>query len=132
MAANLKLVRTDAEEALAGAFDAALAADAGPSGKPSNLGAPSVIDARKKAMAAFLRDGLPNRRVEAWKYTDLRALLKRVPPLPPVKDSARFDAAKAVTPAIDLPGVPVLLSVDGTFLPEASTPKSVECVTLEH
>jgi Fe-S cluster assembly protein SufD len=34
-------------------------------------------EARRDAMAAALRDGLPNARAEAWKYTSLRALERR-------------------------------------------------------
>jgi Fe-S cluster assembly protein SufD len=34
-------------------------------------------DARRDAMATALRDGLPGGRVEAWKYTSLRALERR-------------------------------------------------------
>ena len=34
---------------------------------------------RREAIAALTEKGLPSRRVEAWHYTDLRALLGRVP-----------------------------------------------------
>jgi Fe-S cluster assembly protein SufD len=34
-------------------------------------------DARREAMAAALRDGLPGARTESWKYTSLRALERR-------------------------------------------------------
>ncbi|MEO5744605.1 MAG: hypothetical protein ABIQ53_08475, partial [Terracoccus sp.] len=33
--------------------------------------------ARRAALDALLRDGLPHARVEAWKYTPLRALERR-------------------------------------------------------
>lgn len=36
---------------------------------------------RKRAFDAFARTGMPNRRHEAWKWTDLRALLREPPPL---------------------------------------------------
>ena len=38
-----------------------------------NAGARSL---RQSAWDAFSREGLPNRRVEAWHYTDLRAALR--------------------------------------------------------
>nr|WP_306267067.1 Fe-S cluster assembly protein SufD [Pararhizobium sp. IMCC3301] len=38
--------------------------------------------ARLEAADRLRKKGLPHRRVEEWKYTDLRALLKDVPPLP--------------------------------------------------
>ena len=39
----------------------------------------NVADARRAAMAAFERDGLPTRKIEAWHYTDLRTALREVP-----------------------------------------------------
>lgn len=36
----------------------------------------SVAPDRKAAFARFVESGLPHRRVEAYHYTDLRALLK--------------------------------------------------------
>ena len=44
-------------------------------------GNPFVADLRAKAIANYARLGLPHRRVEAWKYTDLRARLDNVHPL---------------------------------------------------
>ncbi len=38
---------------------------------------------RAKAWGLFRREGLPNRRVESWHYTDLRAALRHVAPLAP-------------------------------------------------
>jgi Fe-S cluster assembly protein SufD len=42
---------------------------------------PFVSDLRSKAIEAYGRLGLPHRRIEAWKYTDLRARLTDVNPL---------------------------------------------------
>jgi Fe-S cluster assembly protein SufD len=39
-------------------------------------GGRAVADARKAAIGAFAGLGLPHRRIEEWKYTDLRAALK--------------------------------------------------------
>jgi len=44
-------------------------------------GNPFVADLREKALATYARLGLPHRRIEAWKYTDLRAHLEDVYPL---------------------------------------------------
>lgn len=44
-------------------------------------GNPFVADLREKAIATYARLGLPHRRIEAWKYTDLRAHLEGVYPL---------------------------------------------------
>lgn len=37
-------------------------------------------DLRAQAWRAFAREGLPNRRVESWHYTDLRAALREIAP----------------------------------------------------
>jgi len=42
---------------------------------------PFVAELRKTAIKAYAGLGLPHRRVEAWKYTDLRARLEEVNPL---------------------------------------------------
>ena len=44
-------------------------------------GSGKVADVRAQAFEAFERAGLPNRRIEEWKYTDLRALMREVLPL---------------------------------------------------
>ena len=44
---------------------------------------------REAAFAPLPRPGLPHRRVEAWKYTDLRALLREAAPLAPAPDAGR-------------------------------------------
>ena len=59
-------IRTKAEEALARHF-ASLAGD------------DPMRDIRATAFDAFMEKGLPHRRVEAWKYTDLRALMRDAP-----------------------------------------------------
>lgn len=37
-------------------------------------------DARRQAVAVLRREGLPHRRIEAWHYTDLRALIGKAKP----------------------------------------------------
>ena len=44
-------------------------------------GNPFVAELRKNAIKTYAGLGLPHRRVEAWKYTDLRARLEAVNPL---------------------------------------------------
>jgi Fe-S cluster assembly protein SufD len=61
-------IKTAAESALVEQFTAA----------KSRL--PGDVSAREDAFAA-VADGLPHRRVEEWKYTDLRALMKDAKPL---------------------------------------------------
>src|SRR5258706_7334396 len=50
---------------------------------------PTGLDAlRAAAFDRFQNSGLPNRRVEAWKYTDLRALMRDAKPLAAATDAA--------------------------------------------
>jgi len=69
---NVAVLKTKAEQALTETF--AMIADKLP-------GAPAVLKARKEAIGRFGALGLPHRRIEAWKYTDLRNLMKDA--LPP-------------------------------------------------
>jgi FeS assembly protein SufD len=66
--------RTKAEQAL---LDLYTKADKGLPG----AGNPFVAELRGNAIKAYGHLGLPHRRVEAWKYTDLRARLDEVHPL---------------------------------------------------
>ena len=63
-------MKTKAEQGLTETFEAALA---------KLPGGDSVKDARVAAIGRFGASGLPHRRVEEWKYTDLRAAIKDVP-----------------------------------------------------
>ena len=67
MPVTLSSTRTDAETALVQQF-AEVAAEL--------PGGGWVPAARAHAIEAFERSGLPHRRLEAWKYTDLRGALK--------------------------------------------------------
>ncbi len=46
-------------------------------------GTQQVAARRDEVFALFERTGLPHRRVETWKYTDLRALMRHAQPLAP-------------------------------------------------
>ncbi|MEM1289736.1 MAG: Fe-S cluster assembly protein SufD, partial [Pseudomonadota bacterium] len=72
MNAYLKRIRTDAETAVLNAF----------SGIEDDLpGRAETHAARRSRMALFERVGLPHRRIEQWKYTDLRSLMRTWAPL---------------------------------------------------
>jgi Fe-S cluster assembly protein SufD len=79
-----------------------------------------VADLRRKAFDDFLRLGLPHRRIEEWKYTDLRALLRDVAPLAPAPDQAAFARAAAAVKALGIDGTQKLVLVDGAFAPQLS------------
>ena len=81
-----------------------------------------MTEARKAAIGTFAALGLPHRRIEQWKWTDLRSALKE--PLSP----AVGGAAKASAPDIDaaLEDLATLdayrmVFVDGQHVPELST-----------
>lgn len=75
-------------------------------------GAASAAGLREAAWQAFAAKGLPNRRVEAWHYTDLKAALAKPAPM-----SSVFAAA------LELPerrGAVRLVTLDGVFRPDLS------------
>src|SRR4029079_6667192 len=79
-----------------------------------------VAEARSAAFEAYERTGLPHRRLEDWKYTDLRALMREVWPLAPAPDAA---ALKLAATAVKLQAVKRarrLVLVDGVFAPKLS------------
>jgi len=87
-------------------------------------GTGNVAEARAQAFAIFERQGLPHRRVEEWKYTDLRALMREVLPLAGTPDAAALARAKAALASVAVEGASKLVLVDGMFaaaLSDAST-----------
>ena len=71
MNAEVRAMKTAAEQALSAAF--AVARDTLP-------GKGAVAALREDAFRRFDAKGLPHRRVEEWKYTDLRALMREAKP----------------------------------------------------
>jgi Fe-S cluster assembly protein SufD len=72
MKAEFRAIKTPAEQALSAAFAAAR-------GKLPGGGAITAL--RDEAFHHFDAHGLPHRRIEEWKYTDLRALMREAKPL---------------------------------------------------
>ena len=113
--AELKVIRTAAEEGLAEAF----------AGARAHLpGAPAVNALREHAFRTFEAKGLPHRRVEEWKYPDLRALMRDAKPLSPVPDAAA--KLKAQATALDAAGARRIVIVDGVFAPDVSDLSELE------
>src|SRR5689334_8163117 len=83
-------------------------------------GTGKVADARRQAFETYERMGLPHRRIEEWKYTDLRALMREVRPLAPKPDAAAIERARAALKPIAIDGATKLVLVDGVFAPELS------------
>ncbi len=112
--AELSLIRTAAEQQIAAQWEAARA----------RLPGPAAL--RQSAFARFAAAGLPHRRVEEWKYTDLRALMREAKPLASPPDAAAKARARAVgQPLADIESRR-LTFVDGAFVPELSQLDAVE------
>ncbi len=83
-------------------------------------GSGKVAAAREQAFEAYERVGLPHRRIEDWKYTDLRVLMREVLPLAAAPDAAALKRASAALKLHAIEGVRRLVLVDGVFAPELS------------
>jgi Fe-S cluster assembly protein SufD len=75
---------------------------------------------RDDAIAVFREQGLPHRRVEEWKYTDLRALMREARPLAPAPDSIALDKARLPSAVLRDHAHLRLTLVDGSFAPSLS------------
>ena len=83
-------------------------------------GAGKVADLRRQAFDAYARLGLPHRRIEDWKYTDLRALMRDVLPLAAAPDAAALKTAATALKLHAIPGARRVVLVDGVFAPNLS------------
>jgi Fe-S cluster assembly protein SufD len=83
---NVAVMKTKAEQALTEAFEAV-------AGKLP--GSAAVKERRAEAIGAFGSLGLPHRRIEEWKYTDLRANLKEALP-PAIHDETPLTIAELI------------------------------------
>jgi Fe-S cluster assembly protein SufD len=108
---NVALAKTDTGRALSDVF--AVARDRQP-------GAGEVADIRQQAFEAYERVGLPHRRIEDWKYTDLRVLMREVLPLAAAPDATALKRAGAALKLHAIEGVRRLVLVDGAFAPKLS------------
>lgn len=109
--ADIRPIKTPAEQALASAFGEVLA---------RLPGSAEVKRLRQEAFLAFDANGLPHRRVEDWKYTDLRAVLREAKPLAPPPGAAERTAAKAMGAAFAALAPRRLVLANGAFVPELS------------
>ncbi|HWU25966.1 MAG TPA: hypothetical protein VN154_06140, partial [Rhizomicrobium sp.] len=116
MSVDVRPIKTAAESALAASFALARA----------NLpGADKVAALREEAFRRFEADGLPNRRIEEWKYTDLRALMREAKPLAPLPDAAAKRLAGQGMPAASIEARRIVF-VNGSFVPELSDLEDLE------
>jgi Fe-S cluster assembly protein SufD len=109
---TVAVMKTKAEQALTEQFESIA---------PRLPGGEAVVAARKSAIGAFASLGLPHRRIEEFKYTDLRTALKDLP-TPAVRDetaadSAAIDAALGALATVEADRI---VFVNGRHRPELS------------
>jgi Fe-S cluster assembly protein SufD len=115
MTATVTPIKTAAETALVQQFEAAKAALPGP------------VAARDAAFAHAAAKGLPHRRVEAWKYTDLRALMREAAPL--AAKPTDVEANYAIAKPFAVEGCEIAF-VDGHHVATDKLPNGVTVTTL--
>src|SRR5215472_7146406 len=111
MNAEIKPIKTAAELKLAANFAAM---------RDTLPGGALLSERRLQAFKHFEALGLPHRRVEQWKYTDLRTLMRDAAPLAGVPSSAAVAAAMKAGAMFGSEGTRRLLFVDGAFAPDRS------------
>jgi Fe-S cluster assembly protein SufD len=108
MNADVRPIKTAAETALSTAFAS------------SKARLPGASTLRESAFKQFEVAGLPHRRVEEWKYTDLRAFMRDAKPLAAPPDAAAKARAKDAGAAFAAVEGRRIVLVDGAFVPELS------------
>ena len=104
--AEFTVIRSAAEEAILSRFPDFSARQASWGGAP-------VARRRHEAFETLKSQGLPTRRVEDWKYTDLRAFMRDLPPIADVPSQAEVEAATAQPTVLDLANAHRFLFVNG-------------------
>ena len=85
------------------------------------------LDRKAEAAAVVHSHGVPHRRIEEWKYTDLRALMREVLPLAAAPDAAALERAAIALSALSADdGARRLVLVDGMFTPSLSNLSGLE------
>jgi Fe-S cluster assembly protein SufD len=115
--AEITPIKTAAETALAHSFAQA---------RGRLPGDDAVAALRKSAFDVFVKEGLPHRRVEEWKYTDLRALMRDAKPLASPPGSAEKVAAKGAGALLGDIEARRFVFVDGAFVAELSDAAGLE------
>jgi Fe-S cluster assembly protein SufD len=114
---NVAIAKADTGRALSDAFTVA---------RDRLRGGGKVGEFRRQAFESYERVGLPHRRIEDWKYTDLRVLMREVLPLASEPDSAALTRGAAALKLHAIPGVRRLVLVDGVFAPNLSETADLE------
>ncbi|WP_307437456.1 Fe-S cluster assembly protein SufD [Labrys monachus] len=109
--ANVIPVKTPAETALGEAFGRL---------RETLPGGGGVLSLRDGAIAKFREKGLPHRRVEEWKYTDLRNLMREANPVATGCEGAPAEPGKAEAFLAGIEHIRLVV-LDGAFSPGLST-----------
>jgi Fe-S cluster assembly protein SufD len=115
--AEITPIKTAAETALAQSF--LLARETLP-------GNDAIAAQRAAAFDLFAKEGLPHRRIEEWKYTDLRALMRDAKPLAVPPDAAAKARAMGAGKLLGDVEARRLVFVDGAFVAELSDIAALE------
>jgi Fe-S cluster assembly protein SufD len=111
MNAGIRPVRTEAELGLVDVY--ATSRQALPGGS-------DIAALRTAAFNHFVLAGLPHSRVEAWRYTDLRRLMRDAKPLAALPDATAKSRARDAGGVLAELGFRRLVIVDGSFAAELS------------
>ena len=111
MSAEIRPIKTPAEETLAKAFAGAKSALPGDS---------AVQERRDAAFRRFEANGLPHRRIEEWKYTDLRSFMRESKPLAGAPGIAAKECAKLAGATFATVDARRIVFVDGAFAADLS------------
>jgi Fe-S cluster assembly protein SufD len=111
VSAEVATIKTAAETGLAQAFSQA---------RGRLPGDEAIAARREAAFDLFAKQGLPHRRIEEWKYTDLRALMRDAKPLATPPDVAAKARAKRAGGLLGDVEARRLVFVDGVFVAELS------------
>ena len=114
MNAEVRQMKTAAEQQLAAEWEQA----------KGRLPGPATL--RENAFRRFAAQGLPHRRVEEWKYTDLRALMRDAKPLASPPDAATLARARTAGSVLDDVTCRRIVFVDGSFAPQFSDLTALE------
>ena len=114
---NVALAKTESGRALSDAFTVA---------RDRLPGVGKIRELRRQAFENYDSVGLPHRRIEDWKYTDLRVLMREVLPLAPEPDAAAMTRGAAALKLHAVKGVRRLVLVDGMFAPNLSETTDLE------
>jgi Fe-S cluster assembly protein SufD len=117
MNAGIRPIRTQAELGLVDLYTTSR------QGLP---GGSDISAVRAAAFNHFVLAGLPHSRVEAWKYTDLRRLMRDAKPLAAPPDAKAREKARDAGGLLAGLGFRRLVIVDGTFVPELSDLAALE------